>query len=247
MVFVKEDGSFTGTDSMRYPSKVINKEICPFRFHALRHTHATMLIENGTDIKTVSQRLGHSNVQVTWEVYVTVTDKMETAAVETFEESGSLNLRDEELYSIWKLTLNKKNIKYYKDRGIKVCEEWLDWETFEKWANANGYESGLRLLRADKNGDYCPDNCMFGTETKSVKGEYIYADGENMKSYSIRKVGRSWQYRITHYTEHGVRKEISKAGFDSENEAALAAEAVICDMFNQDKIVSEKPVLRLVQ
>ena len=112
---------------------------------------------------------------------------------------------------------------------------------------ANGYASGLRLLRVDKTGDYTPDNCMFGTESKSVRGEYIYADGENMKSYSIRKVGRSWQYRITHYTEYGVRKDISKCGFATENDAALAAEELICDMFNRQELETEKPVLRLVK
>ena len=247
MVFVKENGSFTGTDSMKYPSKVINDKICRFKVHALRHTHATSLIENDVPIKTVSERLGHANVQITWDIYVKVTEKMEETAVQAFEESNGLKFRDEELYSLWKLTLNKKNIKYYKDRGIKVCDEWLDWKTFEEWSMANGYASGLRLLRVDKTGDYTPDNCMFGTESKSVRGEYIYADGENMKSYSIRKVGRSWQYRITHYTEYGVRKDISKCGFATENDAALAAEELICDMFNRQELETEKPVLRLVK
>lgn len=40
------------------------------RFHALRHTFATQCIEAGSDIKTLSAILGHSNVQTTFNLYV---------------------------------------------------------------------------------------------------------------------------------------------------------------------------------
>ncbi len=39
------------------------------RFHDLRHTHATLLIANGIDMKTVSSRLGHSNISTTMNIY----------------------------------------------------------------------------------------------------------------------------------------------------------------------------------
>lgn len=48
------------------------------RFHDLRHTHATLLINQGLDYKAVSERLGHSNVSVTLNRYthrVTETDR----------------------------------------------------------------------------------------------------------------------------------------------------------------------------
>jgi integrase len=38
-------------------------------FHALRHTHASQLIDAGVDIVTISKRLGHSNPNVTLRVY----------------------------------------------------------------------------------------------------------------------------------------------------------------------------------
>ena len=38
-------------------------------FHALRHTHASMLIRAGVDILTVSKRLGHSSPAITLNVY----------------------------------------------------------------------------------------------------------------------------------------------------------------------------------
>lgn len=39
------------------------------RFHDLRHTHATQLITQGVDIKTVSKRLGHEDIKTTLDLY----------------------------------------------------------------------------------------------------------------------------------------------------------------------------------
>jgi integrase len=39
------------------------------KFHALRHSHASMLLHDGASIKAVSQRLGHSTVELTLRVY----------------------------------------------------------------------------------------------------------------------------------------------------------------------------------
>ena len=92
LVFFKKNGVFEGTDSCKYPFKVIHYELgIPCRFHDFRDTHATRLIEAGADIKAVSKRLGHSNIRTTYEIYVKVTTKMESDTVEKFESIG-LNL-----------------------------------------------------------------------------------------------------------------------------------------------------------
>ena len=39
-------------------------------FHSLRHTYATLLVESGGDIKTISELLGHSKVSLTLDLYV---------------------------------------------------------------------------------------------------------------------------------------------------------------------------------
>lgn len=49
--------------------------------HGLRHTHAIMLLESGADIKFVSDRLGHSSVEMTANVYLHITKKHEEASV----------------------------------------------------------------------------------------------------------------------------------------------------------------------
>jgi integrase len=38
-------------------------------FHALRHTHASQLIDAGGDVVTISKRLGHSSPAITLKVY----------------------------------------------------------------------------------------------------------------------------------------------------------------------------------
>ena len=38
-------------------------------FHALRHTHASQLIDAGVDIVTISKRLGHAKPDITLRIY----------------------------------------------------------------------------------------------------------------------------------------------------------------------------------
>ncbi|CDR26486.1 tyrosine-type recombinase/integrase [Staphylococcus schweitzeri] len=44
--------------------------------HKLRHTHASLLLEDGAEMKYIQNRLGHSSDKITSEVYVHMTDKM---------------------------------------------------------------------------------------------------------------------------------------------------------------------------
>ena len=41
-----------------------------YGFHALRHTFASRLFENGVDVKTVSEVLGHSDITITYNTYI---------------------------------------------------------------------------------------------------------------------------------------------------------------------------------
>ena len=50
-------------------------------FHDLRHTHATLLLQKGVNIKVVAERLGHSNASMTMDVYSHVMPDMQEAAV----------------------------------------------------------------------------------------------------------------------------------------------------------------------
>ena len=55
----------------KYFNKVLNElKIKHFNFHSLRHTFATNCISLGVDYKTVSELLGHANVNITLNLYV---------------------------------------------------------------------------------------------------------------------------------------------------------------------------------
>lgn len=59
-----------------------------FTYHCLRHTHASLLADSGVDAKIVQQRLGHSDITTTLNVYTHVTEGMKQAAVDAFEKYG---------------------------------------------------------------------------------------------------------------------------------------------------------------
>lgn len=87
MICVAENGQYTSTDSFKYASRTIHHELqLAFDYHSLRHTHATMLIEAGANVKNVQTRLGHSNIQTTLQTYVHDTEKMGEQSVELFEQ-----------------------------------------------------------------------------------------------------------------------------------------------------------------
>ena len=70
--------------------------------------------------------------------------------------------------------LNPKNIDY-GGRGITICKEWLDIQNFYNWAISNGYEEniGLSIDRIDNDGNYCPENCRWATQTIQVRNTRI--------------------------------------------------------------------------
>ncbi|WP_246946149.1 site-specific integrase [Bacillus pinisoli] len=56
------------------------------RFHDLRHTHATILLSNGINVKVISERLGHSNIKVTLDTYSHVLPSMQEEVVLKLDE-----------------------------------------------------------------------------------------------------------------------------------------------------------------
>lgn len=50
------------------------------RFHDLRHTFATMALQNGMDVKTLSAVIGHVSSETTLDIYAHITDDMQRGA-----------------------------------------------------------------------------------------------------------------------------------------------------------------------
>lgn len=68
-----------------------NKRVCKeaginsMGLHALRHTYATRAIENGIDVKTVSELLGHEDIETTLNLYVHPTDDTKRQAADILD------------------------------------------------------------------------------------------------------------------------------------------------------------------
>ena len=54
-----------------------------FRFHELRHTFATLSLQNGVDVKTLSNTLGHYSAGFTLDTYTHATQRMKREAADT--------------------------------------------------------------------------------------------------------------------------------------------------------------------
>ena len=86
-VCVKENGSPVTPNSIKwYTAKLRKQTGIDFNFHSFRHTHATMLLENGAKPKEIQTRLGHSRLATTMDTYAHVTKKMKKETVDIFEQ-----------------------------------------------------------------------------------------------------------------------------------------------------------------
>ena len=61
------------------------------RFHDLRHTFATLALEEGMDVKTLSAILGHVSTDVSLDVYAHTTSRMQQEAASTIDRHVSRN------------------------------------------------------------------------------------------------------------------------------------------------------------
>lgn len=58
-----------------------------YRFHDLRHAHATLMLRAGVPMKVASERLGHSNISITMDLYTHAVQSMDIEAAEQVQRA----------------------------------------------------------------------------------------------------------------------------------------------------------------
>lgn len=78
---VKEDSPLSlGAVRARLQIILEHAQCKQVRFHDLRHTFATLALQNGMDVKTLSAMLGHVSASTTLDIYTHITDDMQRIA-----------------------------------------------------------------------------------------------------------------------------------------------------------------------
>lgn len=135
--------------------------------------------------------------------------------------------------------LNPNSISYksYGARGIRICDEWLQFENFHNWAIENGYQESLTIDRINNDGNYEPSNCQW------VNPEVNKRKQRNVRSISIQgetksvsqwckdlKISKSTAYKYLNKSEKDFVDYVSGKGqiyfinkFLKESEVAVAA------------------------
>lgn len=95
MVCCYEDGRLF--NPKRFSAKfheLLEKNNLPIiRLHDLRHSHASLLVKLGIQPKEISQRLGHSNIGITMDLYSHLYEETDRKVADMFEKLITANLR----------------------------------------------------------------------------------------------------------------------------------------------------------
>lgn len=127
------------------------------------------------------------------------------------------------LYHVWRDMKQRCNnptetaYKNYGGRGIKVCEEWNDFENFYNWAINNGYDDkaegrSCTLDRIDVNGNYCPENCRWVDATVQANNR---RSNRLIKAFDKEMTVAQWS-KLTGINKDTLRKRLN-SGWSAED------------------------------
>ena len=112
------------------------------------------------------------------------------------------------LYAIWTRMVyvctkpKHKDYPIYGGRGIAVCLAWQsDYSLFRAWAQAHGYQPGLRLERYNRDGDFSPENCFVTDDAPTTsRSRMLIVEGETK---SLADWARDPRCRVSQSTFFG--------------------------------------------
>jgi len=101
-VFSNPDGTPIRPDNITWTFRRIARSVGlpKMRFHDLRHTHATLMLQQGINPKVISERLGHSSIAITLDIYSHVMPGMQESAAKRFDESIQAALNEQQKINI---------------------------------------------------------------------------------------------------------------------------------------------------
>lgn len=87
MVFTRKDGTYSGTDIVRYPFRIIHHELgIKCRFYDLRGSFATISLRSGCEIKDIAEVLGHERIETTQKYYILSLEENKKKVTKVFED-----------------------------------------------------------------------------------------------------------------------------------------------------------------
>ncbi|MGG3665199.1 tyrosine-type recombinase/integrase [Bacillus gobiensis] len=88
LIFARKDGQpiYFRTFTTVFNRSIKEANVPKIRVHDIRHTHATLMLEAGASLKDVQERLGHSSIQMTGDIYAHVTPVMQEKSSQAFSD-----------------------------------------------------------------------------------------------------------------------------------------------------------------
>lgn len=143
-------------------------------------------------------------------------------------------MSDTRLYSIWHNMLSRCTNPdadvhgMYYHKGITVCKEWNDFETFMEWANQTGYSEMLSLDRVNPFKGYSPDNCRWitiGAQLRNTRDSYL-RPAKYYLGLNLREVPAMFGSRIADFIYQKYNEDWWSGFFAKENWDALSEESL---------------------
>ena len=127
---------------------------------------------------------------------------------------------------------NSQGYKKYGERGIRVCDEWLDFQNFYNWSLNNGYkyipdEKGRNTLTIDRiepNEDYKPSNCRWVDYL--TQNTHLSKNRHNRSGYTGLFLQSSGKWLVTLSVND---KSVNIGTFDTQKEGLEARNKYITE------------------
>lgn len=131
------------------------------------------------------------------------------------------------LYRMWRSMIYRcedpkhSAYKRYGGRGITVCEEWHDFETFKKWVDETKPNGNATVDRIDNNQGYSPDNCRWADmSTQANNRRSNRAISYNGETHNLME----WS-KILGFNYKRVHNRMNKLGWSFEKSIETPVES----------------------